>query len=44
MAAASPFLAPHNRTRRPYLPVPDEVVARFRQRVEEECPDLLWQG
>ncbi len=44
MAAASPFLAPHTRTRRPYLPIPDEVVDRFRQRVEEECPDLLWRG
>jgi len=44
MAAASPFLAPHTRTRRPYLPISDEVVELFRRRVEEECPDLLWRG
>ncbi len=44
MAAASSFLLPDNRTRRPYLPIPDDVVQRFRRRVEEDCPDLLWRG
>ena len=42
MAAASPFLAGTQRTRRPYLPVPDEIVARFRRIVEEQFSDLVW--
>jgi dihydrodipicolinate synthase/N-acetylneuraminate lyase len=42
VAAASAFLVPHVGTRRPYLPVPEETVRRFRQRVEAELPDLLW--
>ncbi len=41
-AAASPFLLSDNRTRRPYLPVPDEVIQRFRRRVEEDFPDMMW--
>jgi dihydrodipicolinate synthase/N-acetylneuraminate lyase len=43
VAAASDFLVPHPRTRRPYLPVPDEVIRRFRQRVEDALPDLIWR-
>jgi dihydrodipicolinate synthase/N-acetylneuraminate lyase len=42
--AASPFLVSDNRTRRPYLPIPDETVQQFRRIVEERFPDLLWQG
>ncbi|HET7768481.1 MAG TPA: dihydrodipicolinate synthase family protein [Chloroflexota bacterium] len=42
VAAASDFLVPHPRTRRPYLPLPDETIRRFRERVEEELPDLIW--
>ena len=42
--AASPFLVSDNRTRRPYLPIPDETVQQFRRIVEEQFPDLLWQG
>ena len=41
-AAASDFLVPHPRTRAPYLPVPDETIRRFRRRVAEELPDLVW--
>jgi len=40
-AAAFPFLVESNRTRRPYLPVPPETIARFRRLVEERCPDLI---
>jgi hypothetical protein len=44
-AAASTFLvvAP-NRTLAPYLPVPAETVAQFRNMVETDFTDLLWQG
>jgi len=44
MEAASPFLVSSNRTRRPYLPVPDEAINRFRVLVEARFPDLLWRG
>jgi 4-hydroxy-tetrahydrodipicolinate synthase len=44
VSAASDFLIPSNRTRRPYLPVPNESVQTFRRLVEEEFPDLLWRG
>ena len=44
MAEASPFLLTSNRTRRPYLPVSAQTVARFRQVVEANLADLLWQG
>jgi dihydrodipicolinate synthase/N-acetylneuraminate lyase len=44
LTAASSFLVPANRTRRPYLPVPDDLVARFRRIAEHEFPDLCWRG
>ena len=44
MAAASPFLAGTNRTRRPYLAVPEERVEQFRRTVEELFPDMIWKG
>lgn len=44
ITAASDFLIPSNRTRRPYLPIPDEIVKTFRGTVEEQFPDLLWRG
>jgi dihydrodipicolinate synthase/N-acetylneuraminate lyase len=44
VTAASPFLVAANRTRRPYLPVPDETVQEFKRQVEEEFPDLHWRG
>ncbi|HEY7032387.1 MAG TPA: dihydrodipicolinate synthase family protein [Thermomicrobiales bacterium] len=44
VTAASSFLVPANRTRRPYLPVPDETVRTFRRLTEEEFPDLVWRG
>jgi dihydrodipicolinate synthase/N-acetylneuraminate lyase len=44
VTAASSYLVPANRSRRPYLPVPDEVVRAFRRKVEEELPDLVWRG
>ncbi|HVC83061.1 MAG TPA: hypothetical protein VNL35_21445, partial [Chloroflexota bacterium] len=44
LSAASPFLVPANRTRRPYLPIPYDTIQRFRHRMEEEFPDLLWRG
>lgn len=44
ITASSPFLVPANRTRRPYLPVPDATVRRFRRIVEEQFPDMLWRG
>ena len=43
LSSASPFLVPHNRTRRPYLPLPNAVVARFRQVVEGQFPDVVWR-
>jgi len=44
ITAASPFLISANRTRKPYLPISDEIVSNFRRTVEEHFPDLLWQG
>ena len=44
VTAASPFLMPANRTRRPYLPVPDETIQRFRWIVEEQFPDLVYRA
>ena len=41
VGAAFPFLLEASRTRRPYLPVPPETIARFRRLVEERCPDLI---
>ncbi len=43
MAAASPFLVGLNRTRRPYLPVQDDVVEQFTRIAKEQFPDLLWR-
>jgi hypothetical protein len=43
MAAASPFLMGSQRTRGPYLPVPDDVVEQFRRITVEQFPDLLWR-
>ena len=43
-SAASPFLVPQNRTRRPYLAIPDETVRQFKRTLTEQFPDLLWQG
>lgn len=42
-AAASDFLIPNNHTRAPYLPVPDDQVARFRKEAQENFPDLMRQ-
>ncbi len=44
LAVASGFLEGTARTRKPYLPVPDEMVAQFRRTMEQEFPDLLWKG
>ncbi|MDB5076242.1 MAG: dihydrodipicolinate synthetase [Chloroflexi bacterium] len=44
VTASSSFLVPANRTRRPYLAIPDEKVQRFREIVEEQLPDMLWRG
>ncbi len=43
-SAASPFLIEANRTRSPYLPISSEIVRKFRQIVETDFADLLWQG
>jgi dihydrodipicolinate synthase/N-acetylneuraminate lyase len=44
VSAASPFLVTANRTRRPYLPVSDELISKFKRVVEEQFPDLIWRG
>ncbi|MBI5877418.1 MAG: dihydrodipicolinate synthase family protein [Chloroflexi bacterium] len=44
VSASSPFLVPANRTRRPYLRIADERVDAFRQIVETQFADMLWQG
>jgi len=44
VSAASSFLVPANRTRKPYLPVPEATVAEFRRLVEAQFPDLIWNG
>jgi dihydrodipicolinate synthase/N-acetylneuraminate lyase len=41
ITACSPFLIPSNRTRRPYLPVPEEKIEQFKRTVAERFPDLL---
>ena len=43
LSSASPFLVVRNRTRRPYLPIPDDTVLQFRRIVEDQFPDLLWR-
>jgi 4-hydroxy-tetrahydrodipicolinate synthase len=42
LSSTSPFLVPHNRTRRPYLPVPKATVDEFRRLVADQFPDMLW--
>jgi 4-hydroxy-tetrahydrodipicolinate synthase len=42
ITACSPFLVSNNRTRRPYLPVRDETLRRFRRIIDEEFSDLRW--
>lgn len=37
----SPFLVPSRRTRRPYLPVSGEKIAKFRRIVVERFPDMF---
>lgn len=44
ITACSPFLLSNNRTRRPYLPVREETLRRFRQIVAEDFADLRWSG
>jgi 4-hydroxy-tetrahydrodipicolinate synthase len=44
LTATSRFLVPANRTRRPYLPVPEETVRAFQRLAEEQFPDLCWRG
>lgn len=41
VTACSPFLIPSRRTRRPYLPVPDAQVERFRRIVADRFADML---
>lgn len=41
ITASSPFLVPANRTRRPYLPVPEERITRFKRIVEDRFSDML---
>jgi 4-hydroxy-tetrahydrodipicolinate synthase len=42
VTAASDFLVPNNRTRRPYLPIADELIQQFRTVVERDFADMLW--
>jgi 4-hydroxy-tetrahydrodipicolinate synthase len=44
IAACSPFLITPNCTRRPYLPVREETIARFRRIVQDEFADMCWTG
>jgi dihydrodipicolinate synthase/N-acetylneuraminate lyase len=44
IAACSPFLMVNNRTRRPYLPVREESIQRFRSIVAERFADMCWTG
>lgn len=44
LSSVSPFLLHAGGTRRPYLPVREEVVEEWRRIVEERFPDLLWPG
>ena len=43
VTATSPFLVSANRTRRPYLPIPNETIQRFRRIIEEQFPDLVYR-
>jgi dihydrodipicolinate synthase/N-acetylneuraminate lyase len=42
MGVVSPFLVGGNSTRRPYLPVSDDLIEQFRRVVEEQFQDLVW--
>jgi len=42
MGAVSPFLVGGKRTRRPYLPVSDDLIEQFGRIVEEQFQDLVW--
>ena len=42
MGAVSPFLVGGKSTRRPYLPVSDDLIEQFRRIVEEQFQDLVW--
>jgi 4-hydroxy-tetrahydrodipicolinate synthase len=44
ITACSPFLVSNNRTRRPYLPVREENLQRFRRIVDDEFADMRWTG
>jgi len=44
LTASSDFLVPSNRTRKPYLPISNEIVSNVRRTIESELPDLCWQG
>ncbi len=44
VTAASKFLVPANRTRKPYLPIPDTTIREFQRLTEEQFPDLCWRG
>jgi len=41
LLAASPFLVARNRTRRPYLAIPDDAVQQFRHVMEDQFSDLF---
>ena len=42
LTACSDFLIPSNRTRKPYLPVPETTVQLVRRTIERDFPDLVW--
>jgi hypothetical protein len=42
MGVVSPFLVGGKSTRRPCLPVRDELIEQFRHIVEEQFQDLIW--
>jgi len=44
MHSASPFLVGGHGTRRPYLPVDEKLVDRFRRVVDEQFQDLVWRA
>ncbi len=44
IAFCSPFLLTNNRTRRPYLPVGEESILKFRHIIDTEFADMRWQG
>jgi hypothetical protein len=43
IASCSPFLQTINRTRRPYLPVREETIQRFRRSIEADFADMCWR-